>query len=237
MDRGPDALSGDAARDASIDRFLACCDVVEAVPEAVARRAAWLRTAAGRGSAADALVVALAEPGGAVLTGGRRDLEALALFAEGVMVERARGRATRRPGRRVDMRPRSAPRIDVDALGAASNRRRIGVGASGRRQGRESTMAITGDEARALIRRLETAMNERRLDELDDVVAPGFVRPCEATPDVDVRYFGKPNAGPRRRLGVVLATAETAGEALAKAKQVAAGVRLRDAVDHKEIGR
>ena len=85
----PDALSGDAARDAPIDRFLACCDVVEAVPEAVARRAAWLRTAAGRGSAADALVVALAEPGGAVLTGGRRDLEALALFAEGVMVERA----------------------------------------------------------------------------------------------------------------------------------------------------
>ena len=48
-------------------------------------------------------------------------------------------------------------------------------------------MAITGDEARALIRRLETAMNERRLDELDDIVAAGFVRHCEATPDVDVR--------------------------------------------------
>ena len=84
-----DALSGDDERDAPIDRFLECCDVIEKLPEEVARRAAWLRTAAGRGSAADALVVALAEPGGAILTGGRRDLEALALFAEGVMVERA----------------------------------------------------------------------------------------------------------------------------------------------------
>ena len=84
-----DALSGDDERDAAIDRFLECCDIIEELPEEVARRAAWLRTAAGRGSAADALVVALAEPGGAVLTGGRRDLEALALFAEGVMVERA----------------------------------------------------------------------------------------------------------------------------------------------------
>ena len=50
-----------------------------------------------------------------------------------------------------------------------------------------------------------------------------------ATPDVDVRFFGKPNAGPRRRLGVVLATAETWDGALAKAKQVAAGITLRDA--------
>lgn len=84
-----DCLSGDAERDAPTDRFLHCCHVVEDVPVTVARRAAWLRTAAGRGSAADALLVALAEPGGAVLTGGRRDIEALALFAEGVMVERA----------------------------------------------------------------------------------------------------------------------------------------------------
>ncbi len=50
-----------------------------------------------------------------------------------------------------------------------------------------------------------------------------------ATPDVDVRFFGKPNAGPRRRLGVVLATAETWDGALATAKQVAGGLRLRDA--------
>lgn len=50
-----------------------------------------------------------------------------------------------------------------------------------------------------------------------------------ATPDIDVRFFGKPNAVPRRRLGVVLATADTADAALGKAKKVAAGLKLRDA--------
>jgi phosphoribosylglycinamide formyltransferase 2 len=50
-----------------------------------------------------------------------------------------------------------------------------------------------------------------------------------ATPDVDVRFFGKPTAGPRRRLGVVLATAETWEGALSKAKQIAGTVKLRDA--------
>ena len=50
-----------------------------------------------------------------------------------------------------------------------------------------------------------------------------------ATPDIDVRFFGKPSATPRRRMGVVLATADTAEAALAKATQVAAGLRLRDA--------
>ncbi len=50
-----------------------------------------------------------------------------------------------------------------------------------------------------------------------------------ATPDIDVRFFGKPNAGPRRRLGVVLATADTVESALAKATQVAGVVKLRDA--------
>lgn len=48
-------------------------------------------------------------------------------------------------------------------------------------------MAITGDEARGLIRRLESAMNERRLDDLDDVLTDDFVRHCQATPDVDIR--------------------------------------------------
>jgi phosphoribosylglycinamide formyltransferase 2 len=50
-----------------------------------------------------------------------------------------------------------------------------------------------------------------------------------ATPDVDVRFFGKPNATARRRLGVVLATAEDAKAALVKATQVASGIKLRDA--------
>jgi len=50
-----------------------------------------------------------------------------------------------------------------------------------------------------------------------------------ATPDIDVRWFGKPSAVARRRLGVVLATADTAEAALAKAKATAATLRLREA--------
>ena len=50
-----------------------------------------------------------------------------------------------------------------------------------------------------------------------------------AEPDVDVRFFGKPTAGPRRRLGVVLAMAATAEAALVKAKAAAGKLRLRDA--------
>jgi phosphoribosylglycinamide formyltransferase 2 len=49
------------------------------------------------------------------------------------------------------------------------------------------------------------------------------------TPDIDVRFFGKPNAVPRRRLGVVLATADTAQAALAKATEIASTITLRDA--------
>ncbi len=50
-----------------------------------------------------------------------------------------------------------------------------------------------------------------------------------AEPDVDVRFFGKPSAGPRRRLGVALAAADTWDGALAKAKAAAGKLRLRDA--------
>ena len=84
-----ESLTGDAERDEPVLRLLRTCELVAEVPVPVARRAAWLRTAAGRGTAAEAVVVALAEPGGAVLSGGRRDLEALALFAEDVFVEPA----------------------------------------------------------------------------------------------------------------------------------------------------
>ena len=85
-----DALTGDAERDAPIVRLLECCKIVTNVARPIAERAAWLRTAAGRGVAADAIVVALAEPRGAVLTGGRRDaIEAMALFADEVFAERA----------------------------------------------------------------------------------------------------------------------------------------------------
>jgi phosphoribosylglycinamide formyltransferase 2 len=49
-----------------------------------------------------------------------------------------------------------------------------------------------------------------------------------AVPDIDVRFFGKPNAVPKRRLGVVLATADSSVTALEKAKRVAATLKLRD---------
>jgi hypothetical protein len=54
---------------------------VEAVD--VARRAARLRTGAGRGSAVDAIVVVFVEgTGGAVLTQDPKDLKALATLAD-----------------------------------------------------------------------------------------------------------------------------------------------------------
>jgi formate-dependent phosphoribosylglycinamide formyltransferase (GAR transformylase) len=43
-----------------------------------------------------------------------------------------------------------------------------------------------------------------------------------------VRFFGKPIGRPRRRLGVVLATADSPDAALAKGTSVAAKLRLRD---------
>ena len=84
-----DCLTGDVARDAPVERFLKTCSLIGDVSPAILRRAAWLRSAAGRGTAVEALVVALAEPGGAVLHHGRSNLEALALFADRVFVERA----------------------------------------------------------------------------------------------------------------------------------------------------
>ena len=83
-----ECLQGHAGRDAHANAFLKTCDVVEDVPEHLARRAALLRRRAKRGSAVDALVVAYAEPGGTVLTGDSADLGALAMFAVRVHVER-----------------------------------------------------------------------------------------------------------------------------------------------------
>ncbi len=44
------------------------------------------------------------------------------------------------------------------------------------------------DEAagKTLVTRLESAMRRRALDELDDILAPDFVRICEATPGLEV---------------------------------------------------
>jgi hypothetical protein len=82
-----EALHGDAARDAPANRLLKACDIIEDIPERLARRAAALRTRARRGSGIDALVVASAEPGGSVLTSDPDDLGALAAHAHDVRIE------------------------------------------------------------------------------------------------------------------------------------------------------
>ena len=82
-----ESLRGDAGRDANANRFLNTCIVEAEVSSAIARRAAELRRKARTGSAVDALVVAIAEPGGTVLTGDRADLEALAAHANDVTIE------------------------------------------------------------------------------------------------------------------------------------------------------
>lgn len=83
-----ECLQGHAGRDANENQLLKTCDVVDRIPESLARRAALLRRRARRGSAVDALVVAMAEPGGTVLTTDPNDLEALASHAQRVVIER-----------------------------------------------------------------------------------------------------------------------------------------------------
>lgn len=83
-----ESTTGAARTDANINRLLKSCDVEPVVSESAARRAGQLRARARRGSAVDALVVALAEPGGTILTGDVEDLEALADHADRVVVER-----------------------------------------------------------------------------------------------------------------------------------------------------
>ena len=84
-----ESLTGRQRNDALVNRLLKTCDVVEALPEHRARRAAGLRARARPGSAVDAVVVATAEPGGAVLGGDLEDLRALAVYADDVSVHRA----------------------------------------------------------------------------------------------------------------------------------------------------
>jgi len=84
-----ESLSGRQRTDALVNRLLKTCDVVEQLPERVARRAAALRALAGQGSAVDAVVVAMAEPGGAVLGSDLKDLRALAAHSDDVIVHRA----------------------------------------------------------------------------------------------------------------------------------------------------
>lgn len=83
-----ECLTGRADRHANINRLLKTCDIATGVSERLARRAAVLRHRAGRGSAVDALVVAIAEPGGSVVTSDPLDLGALAGHAADVTLER-----------------------------------------------------------------------------------------------------------------------------------------------------
>lgn len=84
-----ESISGRQRTDAEVNRLLKTCNLVEELPERLARRAGALRALAGRGSAVDAVVVAMAEPGGAVLGGDLDDLRALAAHADDVVVHRA----------------------------------------------------------------------------------------------------------------------------------------------------
>jgi hypothetical protein len=82
-----ESLTGHPGEDANTNRFLKSCSIAEQLSERMARRAALLRTRARRGSAVDAIVVAMAEPGGTVLTSDARDLRAIAARADEVAIE------------------------------------------------------------------------------------------------------------------------------------------------------
>lgn len=82
-----ESVTGRPGPDANTNRLLKTCDIVTELPEQTARRAALLRFRSKHGSAVDALVIAIAEPAGRVLTSDPRDLRALAAHADHVLVE------------------------------------------------------------------------------------------------------------------------------------------------------
>jgi predicted ester cyclase len=48
-------------------------------------------------------------------------------------------------------------------------------------------MRTPSEENKVLVHRFGEAMNTRQLHLLDELVAPGFLRHCQATPEIDVR--------------------------------------------------
>lgn len=82
-----EATTGRPGPDANSNRLLKACDIVTDLSELTARRAAQLRYQARKGSAVDALLVAVAEPGGTVFTGDPDDLRALVAHAKQVTIE------------------------------------------------------------------------------------------------------------------------------------------------------
>ena len=100
-----ECLTGRQQNDARTNRFIKTCELFEDLPEEIGRRAAELRTQAGQGSVVDALLVALAEPDGIVLTDDNNDIEALASHTRGVKVVSTMPSKTR-PTRRARSRKR-----------------------------------------------------------------------------------------------------------------------------------
>ena len=82
-----ECLTGHPQKDVKTNKFLKTCEIRTSPTETAARRAARMRTEAGRGSAVDAIVVAAAEPHGVVVTGDTADVGALAANAVDVTIE------------------------------------------------------------------------------------------------------------------------------------------------------
>ena len=85
-----ECVSGRQRDDAPVNRFIKTCDLVEELPTRFARRAGELRTKTKKGSVVDALLVAMAEHGGTVLTDDSEDIQALASNANGATVVSSR---------------------------------------------------------------------------------------------------------------------------------------------------
>lgn len=61
-----------------------------------------------------------------------------------------------------------------------------------------------------------------------DIKQPGYTGQAEAMaiPETDIRIFGKPVAGPRRRMGVVISTADSADAARERASEAASKIKV-----------
>jgi predicted ester cyclase len=77
-------------------------------------------------------------------------------------------------------------------------------------------------ENKNLVRRFEEAMNKRQLDALDEVVAPNFVRHCQATPDLDVRSLEQFKGFLRQDVAVFPDNTQTFTHVIAEGDMVAA---------------
>jgi hypothetical protein len=95
--------------DANTNRLLKACELVEELPEHLARHAAELRNRARRGSAVDSMLVAAAEPGGTVLSGDVDDLTALATHADPVTIQRIEVQPNREQSRGDRRAKRTSP--------------------------------------------------------------------------------------------------------------------------------